>query len=137
MLDSLPKKLTVAFVFENQVVLLCRNAYLASEGDIRTWGQQIGRQMNDGKDVHFEPYIRQQDMGVVVDKNDCRFQAYRVQFTLREKPVCAVLTNAASLNHPYLLWEENLDRPGFVADRACIRENLSSEDFWKEPAGLG
>ncbi len=58
--DKIPKKLTVHFKYEGKYIFTCHKAYLSGEGDIRPWGQQIGRQMNDGKPLDFYPYIRQQ-----------------------------------------------------------------------------
>lgn len=56
---DLPKRLTVKFMLHDQVVMECQQAYLAHEGDIRTWGQQIGAQMSGGARLQFQPYIEQ------------------------------------------------------------------------------
>jgi hypothetical protein len=45
--DSLPKLLSVAFIHNNKLIMLCKNAGLSHEGDIRAWAQQIGIQMAD------------------------------------------------------------------------------------------
>jgi hypothetical protein len=62
-LRSLPKRLTVAFLHRDpqgqgvpRVAFLCERAYLASEEECRSWGQQIGRQMKDGN-LTFAPGI--------------------------------------------------------------------------------
>lgn len=47
-LASLPKKVDVEFLHDGDVVMECKDAYLAGEADVRAWAQQIGRQMSDG-----------------------------------------------------------------------------------------
>lgn len=39
------------------LVYACLDAELASEADRRQWAQQIGKQMNDGKELSFYPYF--------------------------------------------------------------------------------
>lgn len=51
--NSLPKKLDVSFVHESKDFYRVKNAPLASENDVRQWGQSIGQQMNDGKPLSF------------------------------------------------------------------------------------
>lgn len=61
--NSLPKRLTVQFVFkppstdDYKVVMRCRDAYLAGEDDIRQWGQQLGLQMADNERLEFHPMV--------------------------------------------------------------------------------
>ncbi len=57
--EKLPKKLTVHFKYGSRYVFTCHKTYLAGEGDIRQWGQQIGKQMNGNKNLDFYPYIDQ------------------------------------------------------------------------------
>lgn len=52
---SLPVFLTVEFARGEQVALRCERAPLIDEPP-RAWAQQIGRQMNDGKDLIFDPF---------------------------------------------------------------------------------
>jgi hypothetical protein len=52
--NSLPKRLTVDFVYKGRLVMRCEDADLASEGDIRALGQQIGGQMA-AKDERSKP----------------------------------------------------------------------------------
>lgn len=52
--QSLPKKLTIEFMKENgELVLLCVNASLPHEADIRNLGQQIGSQMCGDRNLQF------------------------------------------------------------------------------------
>lgn len=57
-LASLPKKVDVEFLHDGDVVMECRDAYLAGEADVRAWAQQIGRQMAFGEDLKFLPNIQ-------------------------------------------------------------------------------
>jgi len=59
---KLPKRLTVHFKLHDErnsengkYIMSCHDAYLASEADIRQWGQQIGRQM--ANELDFEVFI--------------------------------------------------------------------------------
>ena len=56
--DRLPKLLTVRYMLNRRVVILCENATLAHESDIRNWGQTLGRQTADrsenGRQVNFD-----------------------------------------------------------------------------------
>lgn len=53
---SLPKRLTVHFVYKAVEVMRCEGAVLSSESDIRALSQQIGRQMVK-KDIQFPPML--------------------------------------------------------------------------------
>lgn len=55
--EILPKRLTVRFKYTGRSVFICENAYLAGEGDIRSWAQQIGGQMSGCPKLRFEPFI--------------------------------------------------------------------------------
>lgn len=55
--SNLPKRLTVNFILGDHLVLRCEDAFLASESEIRTWGQQIGSQMCRVQRLNFGPKI--------------------------------------------------------------------------------
>ena len=59
--NSLPKKLNASFVFidkgiAEQVIYKVENAPLSGSDDIRQWGQQIGRQMNNNDNLVFNGF---------------------------------------------------------------------------------
>lgn len=85
--NALPKRLTVIFLYKGREVLICEKAYLAGEGDIRSWGQQLGGQMADNPQLRFEPLILQ-DLGqVIVDQESGqKVKLYTVRFTLTKLP---------------------------------------------------
>lgn len=51
--DNLEKRLDVHCTYNGRYVASCWEASLAHEGDIRQWGQQIGRQMFGGTNLKF------------------------------------------------------------------------------------
>lgn len=55
--ESLPKKLTVHFMYNGKCQLSCYEAYLSGAADIRMWSQQIGSQMIGQGMLSFYPYI--------------------------------------------------------------------------------
>jgi hypothetical protein len=54
--NALPKKLDVHFVLGGEAFYRVENAPLASDDDIRQWGQQIGQQMNDNERLAFNGF---------------------------------------------------------------------------------
>lgn len=80
--ESLEKRLFVDFQFKNsagdiQTAMRCEGAYLAGEADIRAWGQQIGRQMNDQKNLEFKPTPVQKEGSPVWDPIEkCFYKPY-------------------------------------------------------------
>ena len=101
--DNLPKRLTVHFVHATdkgtlQYVYTCHEAYLSGVSDIRTWGQQIGRQMNGNHNLEFYPYIDQTSKEVtkesvvksgMVSKSGKKIVLYEVRFFLQKIPDAA------------------------------------------------
>lgn len=103
--NSLSRRLTVWFLYPRpstdtgdsarpvapagalgQVALLCKEAYLADEGDIRAWGQSIGGQMAKTPFLAFEPKITQTPRQIVWPKDDAPFLHYHVLFRLTDLP---------------------------------------------------
>lgn len=82
---SLPKRLTVIFKYQGNPIIICENAYLASEADKRAWGQQIGGQMNAGN-LAFYPYIEEVDLEIQ-SYNGKKYKTYKIIFNLKDLPV--------------------------------------------------
>lgn len=86
---SLPKTLTVHFALEPEAggepeyVYSCYDAYLAGESDIRTWGQQIGQQMNGGGLLSFFPYLYEKGPDLTCAADGRFHLAYEVTIHLR------------------------------------------------------
>ena len=84
--EKLPKRLTVRFLHEGRLVLFCENASLATKGDIRKWGQQIGKQMNHNQrlKLNITFTIAEQKPRKFADGN--RYKPYFIEFHLAELP---------------------------------------------------
>lgn len=99
---DLPKRLTVHFMKDEKYVMTCHEAYLAGEGDIRAWGQQIGGQMAQQPFLSFYPYITQKGPDISKDRT---FNLYEVCFYLKEIPY-----GNKRLENEYLVWIDNQDK---------------------------
>ncbi len=84
--DDLPKRLTVIFIYQKRMVMKCEEAYLASEGDIRAWGQQIGSQMSGKSRLDIQPYIKQEAPIRKVDEEGKDYRLYVAYFYLNQMP---------------------------------------------------
>ena len=54
---SLPKRMSVFFLHEGLPVIVCRYVWLASEGDLRAWGQQVAAQSVGERFLSFYPNV--------------------------------------------------------------------------------
>ncbi|MBI4664148.1 MAG: hypothetical protein HY735_35580 [Verrucomicrobia bacterium] len=51
--ETLPRRLKAVYLLAGQPVFICEGATLLAEGDLRALAQQLGRQMNGGRDLFF------------------------------------------------------------------------------------
>lgn len=81
--ESIPKRLTVHFKLGNEYICSCYEAWLAHEGDLRNWGQQIGMQMM-GYQLNMHPYITAEKPKIIKSffEQNKRIQLYEVTFHL-------------------------------------------------------
>lgn len=87
--ESLEKRLTVIFKYQEREAMLCKKAYLSDEGDIRNLGQQIGSQMADNRDLKFKANdIQSRKIGVEANpfKKGKFLMHYEVVFELIALP---------------------------------------------------
>jgi len=97
---SLPKKLTIHFIFNDKYIMTCHEAYLAHEGDIRNFGQQIGKQMNNNKNLSMYPYMKQETKRL----SECgSYYIYEATIYLSKNPADEKDGNN-QLNNKYLVW---------------------------------
>ena len=83
--DALDKRLNVYFQIGGKTRMVCYEAHLPHEGDIRNWAQQIGRQMCDGEYLEFSPYLDLQELGVVIRDSES-FKLYQAEIYLKRVP---------------------------------------------------
>ena len=84
-IDSLPKKLTVHYTCQNRYHLSCYYADLTSEGDIRTWAQQIGAQMTNNSRLSFNPFFDLSGPDVILlEPNKITVLHYEITILLKD-----------------------------------------------------
>ncbi|MDP8161603.1 hypothetical protein QJU89_01505 [Pasteurella skyensis] len=93
---DLPCKITAHFKYNGQYIMSCYRVYLSAESEIRTWGQQIGKQMS-GTNLVLEPIIEQSPMEII----DNKFRHYEVTFYLCEEPS---IFEEENYKNKYLTW---------------------------------
>lgn len=82
--ESLPKTLTVHFTHDKNYYLSCYYADLASEGDIRNWGQQLGQQMTNSAFFDFHPFFDLEKPKVLkLAPNNIRVLHYEMNIRLK------------------------------------------------------
>jgi len=90
--ESLPKRLTAEFWFaepdgSKRLVMVCRHAPIADEGDIRPWAIALGAQMDRGKrTLKYRPDFLLDPPEIVLGPDDAPFRHYRIRFTLDDLP---------------------------------------------------
>lgn len=94
--NSLPKRLTVEFLFEvalgeKKILMRCEKAHLSDIADIRSLGQQIGSQLvnpdNPDRTLSFKaPFVRQEPGGIKFSNDPGFFTHYHVEFVLTKLP---------------------------------------------------
>lgn len=90
--ESLPKRLTAEFWFaepgrSERLVMVCRHAPLADEGDIRSWAIALGGQMDCGKrTLKYRPDFLLDPPEIVLGPDGAPCRHYRIRFTLDELP---------------------------------------------------
>ena len=98
---SLPKKLTVYFRHEGKERMRCVRAELTAEADMRALAQQIGRQMNGGKDLSFfAPKLKPTGGDPTRDESGSAIRDYFITYELRECPDVVVESDVNSM----LVW---------------------------------
>ncbi len=80
--SGLQNRMSVFFFYEGRPVIVCRYVWLAGEGDMRAWGQQVARQTIEGqKQLDFSPDIDfKKSLAVWTDGKPCMH--YSVLFRL-------------------------------------------------------
>lgn len=70
----LPKRMSVFFLHKGWPVIVCRYIWLAGEGDLRAWGQQVAAQAACERYLNFYPNLKAQDprLAVWIDGMICR-----------------------------------------------------------------
>jgi len=120
--EKIDKKLTVIYKYDNREIFRCKKAYLAHEGDIRNWGQTLGRlaigKGNDGRDYYFKYSSSRFEKSEKVQHNGNYFyKHYIATFYLTEIPGPEELISGIDLTKGCCVWEENKDTAVFNEDK--------------------
>ncbi|MDD4352799.1 MAG: hypothetical protein PHU71_07555 [Candidatus Gracilibacteria bacterium] len=85
-IDSLSKKLSVFFFFEDCPLIVCRYVWLAGADEIRTWGQQVAKQAQPSSsnqpNLDFYPDVETREPILLLGPNDEVWKHYSVCFRL-------------------------------------------------------
>jgi hypothetical protein len=81
--NALPKRMSVFFLHEGRPVIISRYIWLADEGDLRAWGQQVAAQAACERFLNFYPNVKAQNPGLAIwiDGNICRHYAVCFELT--------------------------------------------------------
>lgn len=82
---GLPKRLKVVFLLADCPVLVSEGATLLAEGDLRALAQQLGRQLNQGKDLSFSLRLLPAPPRIRSDTGEVE-RLYEVRFRLTKPP---------------------------------------------------
>ena len=119
---KLPKRLTVRFVYQDQLVMICKDAVLVSEADIRRWGQQIGRQMNKNHNLDFDAFFEIKEGDPAVGRGQY-YKPYYLVYYLTELPNRIEGMQTCFSKNQYLRWEQ-------------LRAGRKDEAWCSHPAAL-
>lgn len=108
--DDLEKRLTISFEYNNHEIMRCEEVYLAGEGDIRTWGQQVGKQMANNTHLEFEPFLEEGKEDILFDTTkNIYFKLYRATIFLTKKPAHIGLRKGENNYEHYKYTEEIIE----------------------------
>lgn len=126
-LDSLEKRLSVDYIFEDRIIMQVHEAYLSGESDIRAWAQQLGRQLSGGN-LSMDIVIKTIEEAVLKADNDnnISFLHYKINMYLNADPR---LKSIVETSDQRILRLENSD----VDDKKIAQE---SEQVTKKPLYL-
>ncbi len=117
--NRLDKKLTVTYKYGDKEVVKCKKAYLAHEGDIRNWGQTLGRlavgNSSDDRDYSFKynsSKFERKDS--VVKKGMYFFKHFDAIFFLSELPNPQDIKSGYDMRKGCFIWKEGNHLANFV-----------------------
>lgn len=112
--ESLPKRLTVHFMYNGKCQLSCYEAFLSGTADIRMWSQQIGFQMIGHQNLSFYPYIDNKPARIMASheihetSKSETIMVYEVTFYLRDNE----FSKRPDIKDKYIIWLDNSTKTG-------------------------
>jgi len=109
---QLPKLLRVEFRFEGHPVMVCEDAPLITENDIRAMAQQIGKQMNDGNELKLRPTFVPRPPFVDRRASGGPIRRYEIHMCLKELPE-SLIAIRESQPHAFIEWRvvDGIEQP--------------------------
>ncbi|MDP2722656.1 MAG: hypothetical protein Q8O72_07860 [Bacteroidales bacterium] len=102
--ESLEKRITTHFIYQGKPVMSCYETYLSGTGDIRAWTQQIGRQMNNGEDLKFDPFILSRPPEICISSIEIDERGRGKRFMLYEVTLFLSSYKNSDFIDKYLFW---------------------------------
>lgn len=103
---SLPKRLRAVFLHDGQPAMICENAVLVSENDIRAWAQQVGAQMAGERQLALAPFFTLGEPCLIEDGSQvCKL--YEIHLHLRNLPARVVQIRGAKGPGACLVWRQH------------------------------
>jgi hypothetical protein len=84
--NTLPNKLNAVFDYNGNEIFVIENAPLAGSNDIRQWGQQIAKQMNDNEFLEFNSFQINGPTRVTDETNKRQTMSYELKVWLHKEP---------------------------------------------------
>lgn len=121
--DKLQKRLTIHYLFNRQEIMRCEEVYLASEGDIRSWAQQLGAQLSNTRFLKFEPFMEEAPARILFDEVSGQYYIlYQATIFLTDRPINIGLSDTQL--DAYHLTQQYTNKNGVVV---WSRKNIPTE----------
>lgn len=85
--ESLPKRMTVQFEYDNRNIMVCKDSLLVNLSDARTWALQIGSQMSSCKELKFGTFYNFRDKGIATTEKGKKYKSYIFTYYLTHLPI--------------------------------------------------
>ena len=119
--NALPKRMSVFFLHQGLPVIICRYIWLAGEGDLRAWGQQVAAQAAGEHILIFYPNVRAEAPKLITWTNGNICRHYEICFELRDMDIVK---------------KQNLFLEDLQSKNTCRYQNMASGSNTAAPVKL-
>jgi hypothetical protein len=106
-LKSLPKRLNSSYWIKDIMIMESKNVVLINESDIRAWGQQIGAQMGNERQLSFELHFEIINPRKPIKIHGQKVLLYELKMFLKTPPSFIGLNKEAFDSSKTLKWIQN------------------------------
>lgn len=107
---TLPKRLKVIYVYGDRPAMVCEDAVLIAESDIRSWALQMGQQMNENKQLSIGPRLELLPPRLETRPGGVLVRAYELRIELTSLPDIVQRRREAE-NSPTLVLVRKVGKP--------------------------